>query len=71
MKLFRKDVDRTCKYCIHAGKIMDDSVLCFKKEKYCSPESKCMHYNYDPLKRTPAKAKALDFSKYEEYDYSL
>ena len=45
-------------------------VLCAKKG-IRDGEKKCRHFTYDPCKRIPAKAKALDFSKYEEYDYSL
>ena len=30
-----------------------------------------MAFRYDPLKRTPVKAKALDFSKYSEEDFTL
>lgn len=71
MKLFRKDVDRACRYCIHAMNVTEESVICSKKEKYRPADSKCMNYKYDPLKRVPSKTKALDFTKYEEYDYSL
>lgn len=71
MKLFRKDVDRACQYCIYANSINEDRVHCSRKKKECPYDGKCIHFKYDPLKRVPSKAKALDFSKYEEYDYSL
>lgn len=31
----------------------------------------CRKFSYDPFKRIPPKPKALDFSKYEEDDFSL
>jgi len=36
-----------------------------------STEKPCWKFKYDPTKRVPAKAKALDFQKYEDEDYSL
>lgn len=71
MNLFRKKVDRACQFCIYAIIDNDTRVVCSKKEKYVPADSKCARFQYDPLKRVPSKAKALDFSKYEEFDYSL
>ena len=71
MKLFRKKIDRACQYCVHAIIGTGSYVTCIKKKKLMQPDKKCMRFQYDPLKRVPSKAKALDFSKYEEYDYSL
>lgn len=71
MALFRKKIDGACRYCVHAVSITDQRVTCLKKRKYMDLDAKCFRFQYDPLKRVPAKAKALDFSKYEEYDFSL
>ena len=71
MKLFHKKVERACKYCIHSIAANDKVVTCVKKKQYSPIDAKCIHFKYDPLKRIPSKAKAPDFSKYEEYDYSL
>lgn len=71
MSLFRKDVDHACQYCTYAVILTEDHVMCNKKKKKMSVDEKCRRFQYDPLKRVPAKQKALDFSKYEEYDYSL
>lgn len=71
MKLFRKKIDRACQYCSYAITGSDEYITCIKKKKQMSLDSKCMRFQYDPLKRVPQKAKALDFSKYEEFDYSL
>ncbi len=68
--LFKKKTDRRCELCMHASEVDDDTIRCSKKGIRPS-DSKCLFYQYDPCKRKPSKAKAMDFSKYEEYDYSL
>lgn len=68
--LFRKKIQRSCCYCTYGTKIDDEQVLCIKKG-VVSTQGKCGKFEYDPCKRIPAKAKALDFSKYNEQDYSL
>jgi hypothetical protein len=45
-------------------------ILCAKKG--CKTiDDKCRRFKYDPCKRIPPKAKALDFSRYDQEDYSL
>ena len=68
--LFRKKIERSCGYCIHCTKLDEDSVLCAKKG-VMSLNGKCARFSYDPCKRVPGKAKALDLSKYDQEDYSL
>jgi hypothetical protein len=68
--LFRKKMERSCEYCQYGAKLDDGMVLCAKKGVK-TVEDKCRKFQYDPCKRTPAKAKPLDFSKYEEMDFSL
>ena len=68
--LFRKKIDRACCYCVHGTKLESGMILCTKKGVRES-ESKCRRFRYDPLKRIPHKAKALDFSRYAEDDFSL
>ncbi len=70
IKLFRKRIERRCAYCIHGTQLDEDTVLCCKKGLR-NIDSKCRKFAYDPCKRVPAKAKALDFEKYDQYDYSL
>ena len=68
--LFRKKIEKSCSYCVHSAKLDDENVLCAKKG--IKPTTgKCMRFRYDPTKRIPPKAKALDFSKYDQEDYSL
>ena len=68
--LFRKKIERSCSYCIYGTKINDDQVLCIKRgvKPICGS---CRKFSYDPCKRIPVKPKALDFSKYDDEDFSL
>ena len=68
--LFRKKIERSCTYCIHATRLEEDQILCAKKGLKTT-DDKCRKFRYDPTKRIPVKAKALDFSKYESEDFSL
>jgi hypothetical protein len=68
--LFRKKIDRSCAYCVYGTKLEDDQILCCKKGMK-TVEDKCFRFKYDPTKRIPVKAKALDFAKYDEHDFSL
>jgi hypothetical protein len=68
--LFRKNIERRCSYCIHSTKLDEDQVLC-SKMGIQPMDASCRKFSYDPCKRIPVKAKALDFSKYQEEDFSL
>lgn len=68
--LFRKKIERSCSYCQYGTKLEDEVVLCCKKGIRSIGES-CRKFKYDPLKRVPPKAKAMDFSKYKDEDFSL
>lgn len=68
--LFRKNMPRSCAYCSHGTKLDDDQILCTKKgvvDISCS----CGRFKYDPCKRQPVKAKALDFDTFEDEDFML
>lgn len=68
--LFRKKIERSCAYCIYGAHLEDGLILCTRKGLR-SEENKCWKFKYDPCKRIPKKAKALDFTKYENEDFSL
>lgn len=68
--LFRRKIDRYCAYCQFSGKINEDQVVCQKCGVVPSTHQ-CRRFRYDPLKRIPQKSAPLDFSKYDEKDYSL
>lgn len=68
--LFRKKIDKSCSYCVFGAKLEDGQVLCSKQGLRTMDDS-CRKFKYDPCKRIPAKPKAMDFSKFEEEDYSL
>lgn len=68
--LFRKKMQRSCAYCVYGTRLEDGSILCSKKGLK-TEEEKCFRFRYDPCKRIPVRAKALDFSRYKDEDYSL
>ena len=68
--LFRKKIDKACTYCLYGTQVDDEQVLCIKKG-VVPAHGKCRKFCYDPCKRIPVKAKALDFDKYNKEDYSL
>lgn len=68
--LFRKKIQRSCSYCLYGAHLEDGVILCSRKGMK-TVEDKCWKFKYDPCKRIPLKAKPLDFSKYEDEDYSL
>lgn len=68
--LFRKEIDRDCSYCTYGTPIDGDKILCIKKG-VVSAEKPCWKFKYDPCKRIPPKAKALDLKKYDDDDFSL
>lgn len=68
--LFRKKIERSCSYCRRSTQLDEEQVLCAKRG--VKPvDGKCFRFRYDPCKRIPKKAKALDFSKYDQEDFSL
>lgn len=68
--LFRKKIERSCSYCIYGTHLEDDVILCTKKGLKKDTD-KCFRFRYDACKRIPVKAKALDFSRYDNDDFSL
>lgn len=68
--LFRRKLPRSCIYCAWGTKVGDEQVLCIKRG-VVSAYYACHKFKYDPCKRVPSKAKALNFSKYNDEDFSL
>jgi len=68
--LFRKKIERSCAYCLYGAHLEDGVILCSKKG-IKTVEDKCRKFKYDPCKRIPVKAKPLDFSRYDNEDFSL
>lgn len=68
--LFRKKMPHSCDYCQNGTKLEDDSILCTKKG-LLPTDTPCRKFKYDPCKRIPPRPKALDFSKYDQEDFSL
>lgn len=68
--LFRKKIERSCSYCVHGTKLDEGTVICSKRG-IRSEEDSCRKFRYDPCKRIPFKAKAMDFSQFKDSDFSL
>jgi hypothetical protein len=68
--LFRKKIKRSCEYCQFGTQIDEENILCTKKGQV-SLWGSCRRFRYDPTKRIPPKARAMDFAKYQEEDYTL
>lgn len=68
--LFRKKITRSCTYCSFGTKLNDTDILCTKRG-IRNVDQSCRKFVYDPCKRIPPKAKASDFTKYSEEDFTL
>lgn len=68
--LFRKKIQRSCSYCRHGVSFDKDQILC-TKYGIVSALYSCRKFKYDPCKRVPSKAKAPDFERYKNEDFSL
>ena len=68
--LFRKKIERACGYCVYGAHLEDGMILCIKKGLK-TENSKCFRFRYDPCKRIPRKSKPMDFTQYNESDFSL
>ena len=68
--LFRKRIPRSCQYCMYSAGLDEERLLCTKRG-IVSIDHQCRKFRYDPTKRIPLKAKAPDFSQYDETDFIL
>ena len=68
--LFRKKIEQSCLYCRYSTRLNEEMMLCAKKGIVTVCDD-CRKFRYDPFKRVPPKPRALDFSKYDEDDFSL
>lgn len=68
--LFRRKIERSCSYCAFGARLEDEAILCSKKGLRMEGDS-CRKFRYDPCKRFPFKAKAMDFSRFKDSDFSL
>lgn len=68
--LFRKDIEPRCAYCTRCAPAEEGMVICRKKGIRLETD-KCRKFKYDPLKRVPPRQKNIDFTKYDQRDYSL
>ena len=68
-KVFNKELPKRCEYCVYGKKSeFTNEVLCIKRGVVDASDS-CRKYKYDPLKRTPQRAKMSD--NYSPQDFSI
>ena len=70
VELFRKQIEKRCIYCVFSGQISEEACICAKRG-VVSPGDHCRKFRYDPLKRVPPRPKSVDFSSFENADFSL
>ncbi len=68
--LFRKKIDPRCAYCQHGKDAEEGFVIC-KKKGIRRDTDKCRKFKYAPLRRVPPRPVSVDFTKYDDRDYSL
>ena len=66
--LFRKKQEKMCAICAHCTIVDEDTVQCRKKGRK-NWDDKCLAFRYDPCKRVPKKARALDVKPTAAYSY--
>lgn len=68
--LFRKDIEPHCSYCRFSADAEPGTVIC--RRKGIMPQSGCCRkFRYDPLRRIPPRPAQVDFTKYDNQDFSL
>lgn len=68
--LFRKKIQRSCSYCSFGAKMADGQVLCSKRG-FRSESDSCRKFRYDPTKRIPLRPRSVDFSQYDDSNFTL
>ncbi len=68
--LFTKEIEPRCAYCARSTQLDETTALCARKGIVLLA-GHCRVFRYDPLKRTPPKPAAPDFSRLKSEDFSL
>ena len=70
MRLFRKNIEPRCAYCVKGSPLSETEVACVKCG-IVSAENHCGAFRYDPLKRVPPRPVKLENQKLKQEDFSL
>lgn len=68
--LFEAKIDPRCAYCQRCAQLDEETMICLKKGPVPRGFS-CRSFQYDPLKRVPARAAEPDFSKLTDEEFVL
>lgn len=69
--LFRKKMPEDCQYCARSAAMDQEEVYLCSQYGVVKRRDICSKFQYDPCKRIPLKPKTMDFSKYDEEDFTL
>ena len=70
MTLFKKDMEPSCLYCENGVQVTEELIMCEKWGMMDITES-CRHFEYDPLKRVPARPKKIAVGNLKAEDFKL
>ncbi len=68
-KLFSKNIEPACEYCINGKKSQNGMILC-TKVGVVMPTFSCKKFGYNPLKRKPKKVN-YKLPKYSQEDFEF
>lgn len=69
--LFHKKIEPKCEYCSNGSTFADKDCIACVICGVVSPDDKCKHFKYDPLKRIPDAPRTLVAGNYSESDFEL
>lgn len=70
MALFKKDMEPSCTYCACGIRVTKELVAC-EHWGVVGVEESCRHFQYDPLKRIPARPKKIPTKNFRAEDFKL
>ncbi len=70
MKIFSKEIEPYCIYCVHSKPIGSMQVIC-PKHGIVSTNYHCRKYKYDPTKRIPPEPAAMDIECFTAEDFKI
>ena len=68
--LFRKDIEKICRYCVHSAQLSEEQMFC-RKKGIVVPNNSCRRFSHDALKRVPPQPARVNFDQFSEEDFSL
>lgn len=70
MKIFSKEIEPHCVYCMYSKQISDEQAIC-NKHGIVSTNFHCRKYKYDPTKRVPPEPAVLETESFTADDFKI